>query len=354
MKLLKLALATGVAFSGAAFAAAPAAKPKVDPTYIPYEQVGTLVKIPNGQTIHVKCMGAGSPTVLLTAGAGGWAADWRKVQPQMARTTRVCAWDRPGFGFSSGTAQPQTTANRTADLEAALKLARIRGPFVVVGHSLGSYESLVFTDRNPRSVVGMVLVDPSVPDQFTRFRKVAPAFAAFMEKGISAKTDYFSRCIAGLESGALKVGGKDPEGCLNYSPEAPHRLTKKLRTLDTNPNRFIAGRSMLQNFRDDATAMVNPKRNFGDMPLLVLTAMKTRPLPKDTPANVVDQLAAQQAEWVRAHDDLAALSSRGVNRRIASSTHYIQYDQPQVVIDAANEVVTAARNGAGSTKGGTH
>ena len=89
MKFLQLALAAGVAFSGVAHAAAPAAKPKVDPTYRPYEQPGILAKIPNGQTIHIKCMGSGSPTVILTAGLGDWSAAWRKVQPEQSKVLLV-------------------------------------------------------------------------------------------------------------------------------------------------------------------------------------------------------------------------------------------------------------------------
>ena len=69
-----------------------------------------------GRTIHLVCMGQGAPTVILSAGADGWAADWRRVQPKIAETTKVCAWDRAGHGFSSGSAEPQDILNTEADL----------------------------------------------------------------------------------------------------------------------------------------------------------------------------------------------------------------------------------------------
>lgn len=343
MKFLKLALIAGVALSGAAHAAAPAAKPKIDPAYVPYEEPGILAKIPGGQIIHIKCMGSGSPTVILTAGLGDWSAAWRNVQPQIAKTTRVCAWDRPGYGFSSGTTQPQTVINTTADLEAALKAAHIEGPYIAVGHSLGGYETLLFKDRNPQAVIGMVLVDPSIPDQQNRMATAAPAFAASMDKYMSNGLALYDRCLAGLKSGKLKLGAPDPDGCLGYPPDYPPALTRALATKDTNPLRFTASKSLAQNFASDGEMVADPKRNYGDMPLIVLTATKDQKLPPNIPAPPKEQMAAFHAEWERGHDQIAALSSRGVNRRVPDATHYIQYDRPQAVIDAVAEVVREAR-----------
>jgi pimeloyl-ACP methyl ester carboxylesterase len=345
MKILKLALGAGIAFGGVAHAEAPAEKPKIDPAYLPYEKVGILAKIPSGETIHIKCMGTGSPTVILTAGLGDWAAAWRKVQPQIAKTTRVCAWDRPGYGFSSGTTRPQTVANTTAALEAALKVAHIAGPYISVGHSLGGYEALMFKDRNPRAVVGMVLVDPSIPDQYSRMAKAAPKLAASMDQYMANDLAMYDRCLAGLKSGKLKLGSPDPDGCLGYPPEYPFALTKALAIKDTNPLRFTAARSLAKNFEVDGALVASPRRNYGDMPLIVLTATKDQKLPPNIPAPPKEQLAAFHAEWTHAHDEIAALSTRGVNRRVPDATHYIQYDQPQAVIDAVDEVVKAAREG---------
>lgn len=341
MKFLMCAFGAGVALTGVAAAAPDAAK--IDPTYLPYEKPGILVKIPSGQTIHIKCMGTGSPTVILTAGLGDWLATWHEVQPKIAKTTRVCAWDRPGFGFSSGTTRPQTVVNTTADLEAALKVARVAGPYVAVGHSLGGYESLLFKDQNPKAVVGMVLVDPSVPNQMNRMREAAPAagdaFPAFMK----SRSQLFVRCLAGLKSGKVRIGAPDPDGCLAFPSDYPPRLAKALATRDTNPLRFEANQSLGDNFERDAGLVVNPKRNYGGMPLIVLTAMKAQELPPGMPQAAIDQMPQWMKEFARAHDDLAALSSRGINRPVAGSTHYIQYDQPQAVIDAVNEVVAAVR-----------
>jgi pimeloyl-ACP methyl ester carboxylesterase len=102
--------------------AQPVSVPKpVDEALAPYASVADSVKLRDGRELHFVCMGKGSPTVILTAGMGDFAGiAWSAVQPAMARITRVCAWDRPGFGLSDGDPVKQTVSTTTADLEAAL------------------------------------------------------------------------------------------------------------------------------------------------------------------------------------------------------------------------------------------
>jgi pimeloyl-ACP methyl ester carboxylesterase len=258
-------------------------EPRRAPTDL-VERPGTSARVAGGKTIHIKCMGAGSPTVILTAGLGGTWADWRDVQPQLARMNRVCAWDRLGSGLSSKSTGRETVAETTADLIAALKAARIEGPFVAVGHSLGAYESLLLKDRAPEAVVGMVLVDPSIPDQVERLNKVAP----------------------------------------KPSP---------------------GDRQLLDPLATSSKLVVNAKRHYGAMPIIVLTSTKMPELPPETPdiAATRAEFAALNAEMHRGHAELATLSSRGVRRLVPDSGHYIQSDQPDAVIEAIEEVILAAR-----------
>jgi len=247
------------------------------------EKPGTLVRIGAGKAINIKCMGRGSPTVILTAGLGD--SEWQKVQPQVARVTKVCFWDRYGSGFSSKATGRETVAETTADLIAALKAARIGGPFVAVGHSLGAYESLLLKDRAPKAVVGMVLVDPSIPDQGDRLNK------------------------------------------------AVHKPP-------------LSGKALLNPLFISSKQVVDPKRNYGAMPIIVLTSTKVPELPPGTPdaANARATFAAMDAEMHRGHAELAALSSRGVQRLVPDSGHYIQLDRPDAVIAAIEEVISATRD----------
>ncbi len=119
---------------------------------------GQLVDI-GGYRLHLHCVGTGSPTVLLEAGMGGSSMDWRLVQSELGRTTRVCAYDRAGNGWSDSGLQPRTPRQIADELNRLLSNADINGPYVLVGHSLGGKYVRMFAIKHPDKVAGMVLVD---------------------------------------------------------------------------------------------------------------------------------------------------------------------------------------------------
>jgi pimeloyl-ACP methyl ester carboxylesterase len=290
-------------------------------------------------------MGEGSPTVILTAGGGTPAFSWSMVQPAMAKTTRVCAWDRPGWGLSDGSATPQNAGTTTADLEAALATGKIPGPYVFVGHSLGSYESLLFADRHPDQTVGMVLVDPSIPDQIAIMERVAPQLVG-TDQQQEQMLGIFRTCAAQIRSGTLRLGGPDPNNCVAYPPFWPDALKQALAAkVIGNPLQYETQVSSMSSTPESSRIVVNPGRNYRDMPLIVLTATAQPPSRPGMSAEQVAAGAAWTSEWNRAHDELAALSTRGVNARVPGANHNIQGTRPQVVIDAVEAVVREARAG---------
>jgi pimeloyl-ACP methyl ester carboxylesterase len=119
----------------AAAAPAPAPETAPDPALDVYLKPQTLAVLPDGRHYNLFCLGHNGPTVLLDAGASSWSTSWRKLQPDMARTTRVCAIDRPGFNFSDPGPLPRDVAAEAADLHAALQAAGLRPPYILVGHS---------------------------------------------------------------------------------------------------------------------------------------------------------------------------------------------------------------------------
>ncbi|HLZ98629.1 MAG TPA: alpha/beta hydrolase [Steroidobacteraceae bacterium] len=131
---------------------------------LPYVEPGQLVNI-GGRRINLHCTGAGGPTVILMAGIFSWSLVWYKTQPAIAQKTRVCAFDRAGYGFSDPGPRPQILSDVVDDLHAALNAGPIPGPYVLVGHSLGGIEARLLAQRWPKEVVGMVLVDSALaPD----------------------------------------------------------------------------------------------------------------------------------------------------------------------------------------------
>ena len=322
--------------------AAQDSPPPIDNSILLYVSSADSVKLPDGRQLRFVCMGDGSPTVILTAGLGGDAIDWRTVQPEIARTTRACAWDRPGFALSDGSTQPQTVLTTTADLEAALASGSITGPYVLVGHSLGSYESLLFADRHGDAVAGMVLVDPSFPGQGKVARRVmATTSAQSVDRG-RASIAFLRKCAAALRSGSVRPGGADPDGCFAYPAIYPAAFRQALDAKIVNPIQYETLASFLENSEIAGELVVNPARNYGDMPLIVLTATNEISRPDMTDEQRAEQ-AAFDLEWNRAHVGLAALSSRGINARVPGAGHYVQRDKPQVVIDAVEAVVAEAR-----------
>lgn len=319
----------------------------VDRSLAPYASTKESVELPDGRTLHLVCMGQGSPTVVLTAGAGAWGLTWNKVQGGVAKTTRTCAWDRAGFGLSTPPASPQTVDQSTSDLQAALRVGGIAGPYVLVGHSLGGYESLLLADREQDSVAGMVLVDPSFPDQLAALTSAAPAQAGYMLSLPNPLRSFLGKCSAALKAGTLRVGGPDPDNCLHpqwpadYPPELAAALSR-LPATATAGQMLAAWDTMLffgspQLLESDAKLAVNPARNYGAMPLIVLTHTVFQP-PDGFPAAAAAEIPAEEAAWNEGHDALAALSTRGVNARVPGAPHFIQDVKPQVVIDAIEQV----------------
>ncbi len=119
---------------------------------------GQLVDV-GGYRLHLQCVGQGSPTVVLDAGLGSFSLDWGAVQPQLATTTRVCAYDRAGLGWSEPGPLPRSPQQFADELHVLLTNAGVEGPYVLVAHSISGKTARLFASQHPNEVVGMVLVD---------------------------------------------------------------------------------------------------------------------------------------------------------------------------------------------------
>jgi pimeloyl-ACP methyl ester carboxylesterase len=345
----------------AGYPATPASAAAPDPTLedksTPYLTPQRVVPIEKGRTINLVCLGQGSPTVILTAGLGHWSWWWLNVQLPLAERTRVCAWDRAGYGFSSPSPEPQDTVHTTADLERALKKGGIAGPYVMVGISLGAFESLRFTDLHRESVVGMVLVDPEIPDRAAIEDRLAPKLAsvwrALGEQAVKRRED----CAEELRSGTVKKGTPQFERC-TAAPGVPDffpRQRAAMARLNADPARLLTQASTEKERYNSSREMINAQRRYGDMPVIVLTAGRNEAalfaglsaLPPGTPAELA-QLHEQLARFLRdgwgpAHEAYAALSTRGRHRVVPDSSHLMIVDKPAAVISAVVEVLDESR-----------
>lgn len=317
---------------------------RAQPALTAYAQPQALVALEGGRRINLVCQGRnpgpnqaqGAPTVILTAGVGDWSASWNAVQPLVARTTRVCAWDRPGFGHSDASPQIQSADKLADDLAAALKAGGIAAPYILVAHSAGSFETLLFADRHRAEVAGMVLVDPSPPDIAERIGAVSPLAQKLLLGDLANRAGALSRCAAGPAAAAPADAGI----CFRL-PEHARPLAETFAARDQDPQRLQTRASLFAQFEANTRLLHNPVRNYGNMPLAVLTSEKTpaAALPTEQPART----AALEALWNKSHDEMAALSRRGSNRIVPGTGHQIQLEQPQAVAAAIARVVEQAR-----------
>ena len=301
-----------------------------------------LVDIGAGRRLNFACIGEGSPTVVFEQGGEGAIANWDKVQPAVSAMTRACFYDRAGFGFSDPPGRPVTAINVTDDLHLLLSETGVKGPIVLVGHSIGGFYATTYADRFPSEVAGMVLVDPGFSGQFNP----KPETRGIEQANIRRGEEQLRRCATLALHGRLSEDR--PRGCFGIEPDRPAEERAYLLHAFTHPGWYEAERSQSRNFfphgEGDSLSMRQEEalsHPFGHMPLIVLTSG----IPPRDPVDTDDSWRWKSALWKRGHEALAARSQDGKALVVAESHHFIQRDRPQAVIDAVEEVIKAVRRG---------
>lgn len=281
-----------------------------------YPAPGQLIDV-GGYRLHLHCLGAGSPTVVLDAGLSGSSLDWNLVQPELARTTRVCAYDRAGMGWSDPGPQPRTPRQNAGELYTLLTNAGVAGPYVLVGHSLAGKNVRLFAQQHPDQVAGMVLVDARGEDVDAN---TPPAEAQAFERGLA---DQGSQYRVARTLGLVRLLGASLWG----APTMPHELrTAGALLLTAQQSVDTTTAEGLERATDDAELQAGPW--LGEWPLIVLAS---------------EQNMTGLPHWKEAQRRQAALSTNGRLVVAAGSGHYIQWEQPALVIDAGRQVVADVR-----------
>jgi len=286
-------------------------------------------------SLSLNCQGTGSPAVVLDSGLGVPAVGWDLVLPESAKFTRVCSYDRAGYGWSSPGPTPRTSSEIVKELHALLTAAGEKGPYVLVAHSFGGYNVRVYTKEYPSEVAGMVLVDTSHEDQVNvmpgSMRKAMNEMSAQLEqqKKLASLLIFF-----GI---ARVTAGEDTGGQLSKE------FMEKIKYLQLQAKFIDASTSEMASFSKSA-AEVRAAGNLGDRPLVVLTAGKPAE-EKDLPKGVsVEEMREFQKTW---QNDLqvreAHLSTRGKQIIVPDSTHMIPLERPDTVVSAVREVCDAVR-----------
>ena len=294
-----------------------------------YPMPGVLMEV-HGHRMHLDCRGQGSRTVLLDAGLGDSASTWALVQPQVAQFTRVCSYDRPGLGWSEGSSEARDSRHVAAELEELLLRAHIAAPYILVGHSFGGYNQLVFQSLHPDQVAGMVLVDSSHPDQMNRLP--GPSFEDY------ANDMRWKVLTAPLGLQRLEGWCRDdytfPDAPLAWRQAAPEAMA-----LDCRTSAFRATRDEFLAFRESGR-QVAAVTTLHALPLIVLSH---DPQVGSGYPSTMDPEAEKQ--WSAMQEELRALSTNSKRVIARTSRHYVESYRPELVIQAIREVMVASQTG---------
>ncbi len=304
-----------------------------------YPPSGRLVDV-GGYTMHIDCRGtaaAGAPTVILESALAGTTSLWGWVQPEVANATRVCAYDRAGSGWSDPRPQPRDAEHFAAELQALLQAAAVPGPYVLVGHSYGGKYVRMYTAMYPDQVAGIVLVDASHPDQWTRTPEGQAEFRSF------ARLNTIGPILARF--GLLRLFNMFPR-----NSDLPAQQSAELKAFANSTAYATINRAEFS-ASPAADAQVRATGPLGALPLVVLTATDhgyaSAVAAVAAPARL-DALQAQERLWQEFQTELRALSTNSIQRVVDGADHsslLLKQHDAHVTSEAILQVVEAARSG---------
>src|SRR5215208_859845 len=254
---------------------------------------GRLVDI-GGRRLHIWCTGSGVPAVILETGLGGTSAGWGFVQPETAKFTQVCSYDRAGMGYSDSGPSPRTSRQIARELAVLLERSRLTAPVILVGASIGGLNVRLYASAYAERVAGLVLVDASHEDRLDP----VPGLARFVPLLSS--------------TGVLRLLGVSFE----LDPET---LAPAVRPFARATRYWAAGYNAAADeiiHGPISATEVKAARRKLTVPLIVITGGR-----------------GSDATWRKLQLDQANLASLGCLVTAPQSGHLIAVEQPTVVVD---------------------
>jgi pimeloyl-ACP methyl ester carboxylesterase len=249
-----------------------------------------------GRRLALTRQGTGAPTVVFETGLGAESAEWAAVQRDVATFAATCRYDRANRGASDPAPKPRSARDFVADLHALLEAAAIHRPCVLVGHSLGGVIVRLYAHEYPQDVAGLVLIDPMHEGQFERIGPLIPGPFPGEPDALTQFRRFWTE------------GWRDP--------------TKNPEGVDFQANR----------------AQARSLGSLGALPVLVLTAGSEflRGAPPGNP-----DAARMQQRWLELQREVLQQSSDARQVMVETSGHFIQREQPEVVVAAIRQMVEA-------------
>ena len=252
-------------------------------------------------SLHIRCTGQGRPVVVVDTGAGDTSARWTAIQAQIAQITRVCTYDRAGYGSSEPGPLPRHSRQIADELQMLLDKAKVPGPYLLVGHSLGAINMQVFADRYPDQVAGLILLDPP-PVPFITGQAFPELYQMF-----EGQTIEFQNMV----EAARKSTDAEAQAKASYWEAVASEHGALIK---------------------ESAAQVVAIASFSDLPLVVIGSGVPNP---GFGAAAEDF----QQFWIEQSRELATNSTNGKFVLAQESRHHIHEDAPDVVLDAIREMV---------------
>jgi pimeloyl-ACP methyl ester carboxylesterase len=291
-----------------------------------YPPPGRMIDI-GGRKLHLNCKGKGSPTVILIAGGSAFSIDWDLVQPQVGNFTRVCSYDRAGLAWSDSGTADETVEQTISDLNKLLKTGREKGPYVLVGASIGGIFIRAYQRAYPKEVAGLVFTNSAnrvgqmvkgkgaLIWDFTEdeIRSGYPLPLSIQKEPKPAKEDEpFNRLSAQLQAVRLWLDVQ---------------LWEKWDPAKAGPETILSWRKEFLREFDETDVTTLP---LGNLPVLVISSGPIAP-------------EAERCARNGAAARLDFLSSNTVHVTATGSGHEIHLYQPNLVVTALSRIVAALR-----------
>jgi pimeloyl-ACP methyl ester carboxylesterase len=262
-----------------------------------------------GYKMHIDCTGSGSPAIILETGLGNDSLIWGGVQPELSKTTRVCSYDRAGFGWSDARPDPRDAGHIAEELNHLLVRAGITGPIVLMAHSIGGLYVRDYATHYP-NVVGLVFVDSSTPFQDRKvgtWRRQGPPLWVFRLAFIVGVPRLMGRCSSGAKGADAEIKRLQAEATCRTHASA------------------VSGEGNSIEQSSQQTVHSGP---YGALPILIISHDPSNLLPNQTRTRPDSDW---EAAWNQMQEDFKLLSTR--SRRIIArgSRHAIMLDRPDLI-----------------------
>ena len=292
----------------------------------------------NGYQMHLYCSGKGSPTVVFESGGGNDWLYWQKVQPEVAKTTRVCSYDRAGLGWSAFQNGPRDAKNIATQAHALLQQAGETGPLLLVGASAGGFYVRQFTGMYPAQVVGVALVDSSVPEQFQEIPGAAYSAELLRQKHREARWEWLKEA-----SGWARLRGH----CKGEVEQGLEAYAEMAQAETCRPPYSTSAVGEWDEFWH-AGEQAREADCCGNLPVMIISQDPDRPKQGWT-----TQMIAVQPIWNSLQESLKRLSPRSRRIIARNSRHHVMIDRPDVIINNLQRMIFEIRNKVEAAKYGT-